>query len=127
MKILIVDDSKMSRMRSKKMLEGLGYNDFIEVENGSLALRIIDEVDLVLLDWEMPVMTGMSVLKELKSRRVPCKAKIIFVTAKSTDTDVARVLKEGADDYIVKPYSMQTLQDKVQRMEKQIEEELTKR
>ncbi len=127
MKILIVDDSKMSRMRSKKMLEVLGYNDFIEAENGSLALRIIDEVDLVLLDWEMPVMTGMSVLKELKSRRIPCKAKIIFVTAKGSATDVSRVLKEGADDYIVKPYTIQTLQDKVQRMEKLIEIDLSKR
>ena len=101
--ILICDDEKDIVSALKIYLSGNDYNLY-EADNGREALKLIDENDihLVLLDIMMPEMDGIQVLTEM---RKTCNIPVIFLTAKSEDTDKILGLNIGADDYVTKPFN----------------------
>jgi two-component system chemotaxis response regulator CheY len=106
---LIVDDSRVIRKVSRHILETLGFA-VSEAENGQLALDACADAmpDVVLLDWNMPVMTGIEFLVHLRQRPGGDKPKVVFCT---TENDVAQA---GADEYVMKPFDHETLQIKLQ-------------
>ena len=101
--LLICDDERDIRNALKIYLSGEGYKIF-EVENGEEALEIAssEEIHLVLMDIMMPKMDGVSATLKLREN---CNAPVIFLTAKSEDTDKIFGLSAGADDYITKPFN----------------------
>ena len=111
-KILIADDSAMNRAILAEML-GDGY-EILEAENGLRALELFNpEVDLVILDIMMPGMNGLRVCEELrKSSTVP----ILFLTAKSQESDKLLGLTAGGDDYLAKPFSFTELSARVKAL-----------
>ena len=113
---LVVDDSRVIRKVARQTLEKLDF-EIEEAEDGAQAFDVCMKAmpDVVLLDWNMPVMDGMSFLKKL--RQVPDGAEpiVIFCTARSEVEDIQEALTEGADEYLMKPFDGDLLQDKLRQ------------
>lgn len=113
MKIMLIDDSRTMRNIQKNTLADLGYIDVVEACNGMDALsKVKAEVpDLILLDWNMPVMDGMTFLK---SFRTDNKATpIIMVTTEAEKTRVIEAIKAGVNNYLVKPFTPDQLKERI--------------
>jgi two-component system chemotaxis response regulator CheY len=98
------------------VLKKAGVNDIAEVSNGQEALDALaadKEIALVLLDWNMPVMTGIETLKHIRStnKQLP----IVMVTTESEKEKVVEAIKAGANDYMLKPFNPQDVLDKLQK------------
>jgi two-component system, chemotaxis family, chemotaxis protein CheY len=116
MRILLVDDSSTMRRIQKNQIMGLGISDVHEAENGQEAwdkLSALMPVDLILLDWNMPVMDGFSLLKKVRAEPTFKQVKIIMCTSESEKSRVVEALKAGANNYIVKPFSPEALKEKL--------------
>jgi len=114
MKILIVDDEALALARLKRMLNTLGYEDIIEADNAQSALEAIKEThfDLVLLDINMPQTSGLELGYELRYHQEDIA--IIFQTA--YDEHALKAFDIGAVGYLVKPFSMEQLQQSIERV-----------
>lgn len=112
-KCLIVDDSKMIRKVARHILETLDY-EISEAGDGQEALDEVlrDTPDVVLLDWNMPVMGGMEFLQRLEQLKLPAKPKIVFCTTENGAGSIREAIEAGADEYIMKPFDRETLQSK---------------
>jgi two-component system chemotaxis response regulator CheY len=108
MKALIVDDSMVTRNIIKKFIKSVGY-DALEAGNGKLALELLEkqahEVELVLLDWNMPVLNGYETLKCVKENKAYEHICVIMVSTESEDDMIDEALAAGASGYLAKPFS----------------------
>ena len=106
-KILVVEDEPSQREVLEYNLKAEGFL-VISADNGEDALLLVEEEepDLILLDWMMPNLSGIEVCRRLKSRDKTRAIPIIMVSARSEEVDKVRGLEIGADDYLVKPYSV---------------------
>jgi two-component system chemotaxis response regulator CheY len=114
---LIVDDSRVVRKVSRRIVEDLGYV-VIEAENGQEALARCQASmpDLILLDWDMPVMTGIEFITALRAIEGQFRAKAVFCTSKNDTMDIARGIGAGADEYVIKPFDEMSLRAKLERI-----------
>ena len=105
--VLIVEDEPSQREVLAYNLKAEGF-EVIIADNGDDALLLVEEQepDLILLDWMMPNLSGIEVCRRLKSRRETRSIPILMLSARSEDVDKVRGLETGADDYLVKPYSV---------------------
>ncbi len=112
---LVVDDELSTRLTIKNMLKKIGFEKIILTENGKRALKFIKtvKIDLALVDVNMPVMSGIELFKTVREDGRYDNIVFIFVTAESRRPAVARVAEEGGDGYIVKPFIMATLEDRI--------------
>lgn len=116
MRILLVDDSDTMRRIQKTQLAGLGMKDIVEATDGEDALNVLDEnmpVDVILLDWNMPIMDGLTFLKRIRSSETYKGIKVVMCTSESEKRKVIEAMKEGADNYIVKPFTPDALKQKL--------------
>lgn len=116
MKVLLVDDSVTMRRIQKTQIGSLGITDIIEAGDGQEALGKLKgnmPVDLVLLDWNMPVMDGITFLKTVRADDTFKNVKIIMCTSESEKTRVVEALKSGANNYIIKPFTPEALKEKL--------------
>jgi two-component system chemotaxis response regulator CheY len=116
MKVMIVDDSAMMRRILITQLSQFDVTDIIEAGDGQQALRLLEDnrsVDLIVLDWNMPVMDGMTLLKKIRANPACKGIKIVMCTSESEKKKVVDAVKEGADNYIVKPFTPETLKEKL--------------
>lgn len=116
MRILLVDDSATMRRIQRTQLSNLGMTDMVEAANGEEALEVLaasHPVDIVLLDWNMPVMDGLTFLKKVRSNSSYSGVKIIMCTSESEKKKVIEAMKEGATNYIVKPFTPESLKEKL--------------
>ncbi|WP_077216954.1 response regulator [Piscirickettsia litoralis] len=117
MKILIADDSMtMRRIIVNALINyGASHDNILEAEDGERALELwqaeSDKIGLALFDWNMPKMNGLNVLHVI--RDVDKTVPIIMVTTHSDKTDVVAAVSEGATNYIIKPFEVDTLVSKV--------------
>jgi two-component system, chemotaxis family, chemotaxis protein CheY len=114
---LVVDDSRMIRRVSRQILEQLGYSVH-EAENGQEALARckVAMPDAILLDWNMPVMTGMEFVAALRATAGGAHPRVIFCTTNSGEPAIREALSNGADGYVVKPFTAQALEAQLQRV-----------
>lgn len=105
-KILLAEDEEVLRMLVVDTLEDEGY-DIDEACDGQEALELIKEndYDLILLDYMMPIYTGLEVIQQVRNIPEKKRVKIMMLSAKSQQTDQQRVLEAGADYFMSKPYS----------------------
>ncbi|MGZ3788560.1 MAG: response regulator [Bacteriovorax sp.] len=127
LKILIVDDFEMTRVMIKNNLKELGFSIFEEAENGLDAfnkLKLAKDsnvpFDLVFCDWNMPVMSGIDLLKRCRKTPGLILLPFIMVTAEAETENVIMALKAGANDYIIKPISAEVLKKKIETILKKI-------
>ncbi|HEV7234020.1 MAG TPA: response regulator [Sphingorhabdus sp.] len=114
---LIVDDSRVVRKVSRPIIESLGYA-VIEAENGEEALLRCqaDMPELIMLDWDMPVMTGIQFVAQLRALDAPRQAKVVFCTSRSETQDIFKGIEAGADEYVTKPFNAESLKAKLERI-----------
>ena len=115
--VLIVDDSKVIRKVAQRILQSL---DFLtrEAENGLEALNACRAMmpDAILLDWNMPVMDGITFLEALRELKDGLRPKVVFCTTENEVAQIARAMRCGADEYIMKPFDRQILLSKFQEV-----------
>jgi two-component system chemotaxis response regulator CheY len=123
MKILVVDDSQAMRKIIRNALEDMGYSasSVVEACDGVDAMRQLGEnlfnVDLILADWNMPIMDGLTFLRQLRGVEMLRKIPFIMVTDETHRARVVEVINAGARDYIVKPFTPETLRQKILAVE----------
>lgn len=111
---LIVDDSRVIRKVSRRIVEALGFT-VDEAGDGSEALAHCnaDMPEVVLLDWQMPVMDGMTFIRRLRALPGGDRPKVIFCTIETHPDRIAEALAAGADEYVMKPFDGEILQSKL--------------
>jgi two-component system chemotaxis response regulator CheY len=116
-KALVVDDSKTIRMIIRRILVELGY-EVCEAGNGIEALKVMEteksSVELVLADWNMPEMNGLELLKSLRQLPELASLKVIMVTTETEMAQMALALAEGANEYVMKPFTKEILKEKLE-------------
>ena len=112
---LVVDDSKVIRKVARHILESLQIQ-VTEACDGQDALNQCQSADhdVVLLDWNMPIMTGMEFLQELSVLKAHDRPKVIFCTTENGLGHIKAALDAGADEYVMKPFDRDTLESKLQ-------------
>jgi len=112
---LVVDDSKVIRKVARHILETLQFA-VDEAEDGREALSRCEArmPDVVLLDWNMPVMGGMEFLRTLRARAYPSQPKVVFCTTENDTAHIRAAIDAGADEYVMKPFDRDTLESKLQ-------------
>jgi|ERR1035438_5856556 two-component system chemotaxis response regulator CheY len=116
---LIVDDSKTVRMILTRLLKEVGFQSFAQAGDGREALDRLRESkpELVLVDWNMPVMSGFEFLVEMRSHREYDDVTVVMVTTESEMSQVASALEAGANEYVMKPFTKEVIQEKLQLLE----------
>jgi two-component system chemotaxis response regulator CheY len=114
MKILIVDDSSTMRRIIKNSLQRIGYNEIFEAENGKSGLAQLANADVILTDWNMPEMDGLEFVKSIreKNKDIP----ILMITTNAAKDDILIALKNGVNNYIVKPFTPEILKEKLEAL-----------
>lgn len=123
MNVLVVDDNKMDRIVVRAALNRLGIHDVTEAENGSVAegkmrtaLEMGKHFDLAIVDWNMPMNNGLSLLRNIRSSAKLKSCRVIMMTATSEKKIVNEAIIEGVDDFIVKPVLLETLGEKIEKL-----------
>ena len=113
MKIMLVDDSRTIRNIQKKVLTKLGYEDIVEAADGVEALAAYKESppDLMLIDWNMPNMDGITLVKTI--RQTDKTIPMIMCTTEAEQSRVVEALKAGVNNYIVKPFTAETFSERI--------------
>ncbi len=111
---LIVDDSRIIRKVSRRIVEGLGF-EVDEAADGAEALAYCAAMmpELVLLDWNMPVMDGITFLRRLRAQPGGDRPKVLFCTIETAVDRIQEALEAGADDYVMKPFDGEILTSKL--------------
>jgi two-component system chemotaxis response regulator CheY len=114
-KILIVDDAKVARQLQKRMLAEMGLTDILEASDGTEAVELLknQKVDLILSDWNMPQMSGLELLKHVRSTENTKTVPFIMITAEGMDSNVVAAVKAGVSGYIKKPFGPGVLKEKI--------------
>jgi two-component system, chemotaxis family, chemotaxis protein CheY len=116
--VLIVDDFASMRRIVKGTLKSIGFNNFIEAEDGVIALKALEKekVGLIISDWIMPNMNGLEFLKAVKGNAKLKDIPFVMVTAEGQKGNVLEAINAGVNNYIVKPFTPETLQAKLQKV-----------
>ncbi|MBB5708892.1 response regulator [Sphingomonas xinjiangensis] len=112
---LVVDDSKVIRKVARHILETLNF-EVREAGDGREALDACLDTppDVILLDWNMPVMSGMDFLRALKDSDIAQRPKVVFCTTENGMAYIRAAIEAGADEYVMKPFDRETLESKLQ-------------
>ncbi|MEP0828345.1 MAG: response regulator [bacterium] len=116
MQVLVVDDSQIMRKIIMGALKKLGVNDIVEASNGQEAVEMLvkpSDIGLVLMDWNMPTMTGIEAVKKLRSDKVT--VPVVMVTTEAEKEKVMEAIKSGANDYLIKPFNPKDIQGKLEK------------
>ncbi len=116
MKALVVDDSMTIRRIVIKALEAAGITEYIEAANGLEAVEAVkkDEFDVILLDWNMPKMSGIETLREI--RKAGSTTHVIMVTTEAEKARVVEAIRAGINDYLMKPFTPEALAEKIRQV-----------
>jgi two-component system, chemotaxis family, chemotaxis protein CheY len=115
LKVLAVDDSATMRRIIVNTLNRIGISDVIEAEDGADAyakLEIEDGINFIITDWNMPNMSGLEFVNKVREGQFK-KIPILMVTTRSIKEDIIEAMKAGVNSYIVKPFTPQTLKEKM--------------
>jgi two-component system chemotaxis response regulator CheY len=115
MTILIVDDFSTMRRLIRNILRHLGYQNFVEADDGTAALKILQsqDIDFVISDWNMPHMNGLDLFKAIRASEKLQKIPFLLVTAEALKDNVVEAVKSGVNGYIVKPFTAEILKEKI--------------
>jgi len=115
MRALVIDDSRVMRRIVATTLKGLGY-DIAEAGDGRAALDLLEageRFDLACVDWNMPVMDGLELVHAVRARREWRDLTLMMVTTESEQSQIVRALAAGAHEYLIKPFTPDALEAKL--------------
>jgi two-component system chemotaxis response regulator CheY len=118
MKVLIVDDFATMRRILRNILKQIGFTNITEADDGSTALKELkkEKYDLILCDWNMPEMPGIDLLNTIKSDDELKGIPFVMVTAEAQKDNIVGAVKAGVNSYIVKPFTAETISDKLKKV-----------
>jgi len=117
-RILVVDDFSTMRRIVRNLLRELGFQHVDEAEDGAAALAALQKCafDLVITDWNMPRMMGIDLLKAMRAGPQLAALPVMMVTAEAKKEQIVLAARAGISGYIVKPFTAQTLREKLERV-----------
>lgn len=117
-KVMVIDDFATMRRIVKGVLKQLGFTNIIEAEDGDIALKELrkEKVGLIVSDWNMPNMTGLDLLKAVRSDNMLKDIPFLMVTAEGQKENVVQAVQAGVSNYIVKPFTPETFSAKLEKI-----------
>jgi two-component system chemotaxis response regulator CheY len=112
---LVVDDSRAMRSILTRLLSGLGF-DVAQAGDGAEAMQVLGagtRPDVILVDWNMPVMDGLTFIKTVRSREDLRDISLMMVTTESEQGQIVRALAAGAHEYVIKPFTDEVIAEKL--------------
>jgi two-component system chemotaxis response regulator CheY len=118
MKILVVDDFSTMRRIVKNILRQLGFENIVEADDGETAVAKLqsERIDFIISDWNMPKMSGLELLKWVRSHDEFKDIPFLMVTAEAQKENVLEAVKAKVSNYIVKPFTAETLSEKIEKI-----------
>lgn len=121
-KVLVVDDMLTMRKIISKILKEIGFTDITEVPDGKIAFEKLSNSEpkfgLIVSDWNMPNMTGLELLEEVRDDVDLKGTPFLMVTAEAEQHQVAEAVRAGVDNYVIKPFDTKTLRAKLEAVHK---------
>ncbi len=124
MRVLVVDDFATMHKIVRNILKQIGFEDIVEAEDGNAAIHMIknDKIGMVVTDWNMPNMTGLDLLREIRNNPQTANLPVLMVTAEGLKENVMEAVKAGVSNYVVKPFTAEVLQEKIETIFKKMAE-----
>lgn len=118
MKILVVDDFATMRGIIKNLLRDLGYSNIAEADDGNTALPQLKtgKFDFLITDWNMPGMSGLELLRAIRTDGALAKLPVLMVTAEAKRDQIVEAAQAGINGYVVKPFTANTLKEKIDKI-----------
>ena len=123
LRILLVDDSKMTRHLALGLLKEFGINEVYQVPNAAKAIKILEKnykektpFDLIFTDINMPGLNGVELLRKIKEHRIFGKTPIIMMSSVGDQDTILQAVDHGADEYIIKPITAEKLEEKIKKV-----------
>lgn len=115
-KFLVVDDSVTMRRIVVNSLKGLGYSDFLEAADGKEAMDVLNNdssISFVITDWNMPNVSGLELVKQIRTHATYSGVPILMVTTRGVKEDIMDALAARVNNYVVKPFTPAILKEKI--------------
>ena len=119
MKILVVDDFPTMRRIVKTLMRQQGFTNFVEAEDGQQGFKMLEtmpDIEFIVSDWNMPNMTGLEFLKAVRADPRFKHLPFLMVTAEAEKEKIIEAVKSGVSNYIVKPFTGDTLREKLSKV-----------
>lgn len=118
MKFLVVDDFSTMRRIVKNLLHDLGYPNVTEADDGKTALPMLQagSFDFLISDWNMPGMSGLDLIKAVRSDEKLKKMPVLMLTAEAKREQIIEAAQAGVNGYVIKPFTAETLKEKLDKI-----------
>ena len=118
MRVLVVDDFSTMRKIVKNILRQLGFNNIVEADDGSTAWEVLnkDNIDFIVSDWNMPIMSGIELLRKVRGSEEYADIPFLMVTAEAQQENIIEAVQAKVSNYIVKPFTPETLGQKIDKI-----------
>ncbi|MFP4392977.1 MAG: chemotaxis response regulator CheY [Desulfohalobiaceae bacterium] len=118
MRVLVVDDFSTMRRIIKNILKQLEFTNIVDADDGTTAWEILnkDKIDFIIADWNMPKMTGLELLKKVRSSEEFADMPFLMVTAEGQQENIIEAVQAGVSNYIVKPFTPETIEQKINKI-----------
>ena len=118
MKFLVVDDFSTMRRIVKNLLNDLGYPNVTEADDGKTALPMLQAggFDFLISDWNMPGMSGLDLIKAVRSDAKLAKLPVLMLTAEAKREQIIEAAQAGVNGYVIKPFTAETLKEKLDKI-----------
>lgn len=118
MRVLIVDDFSTMRRIVRNILRQIGLNNVVEADDGTTAWDVLnrEKIDFIVSDWNMPKMTGIELLRKVRSSEAFADTPFLMVTAEAQQENIIEAVQAKVSNYIVKPFTADTLQQKIEKI-----------
>ncbi len=118
MRILVVDDFSTMRRIIKNILRQLGMNNVVEADDGTTAWDVLnkDKIEFIISDWNMPQMTGIELLRKVRSSEEFADLPFLMVTAEAQQENIIEAVQAKVSNYIVKPFTAEVMKQKIDKI-----------
>jgi len=115
MAVLLVDDFATMRRILKNILTQIGFSNIYEADDGKSALKLLknQKIDLIMCDWNMPIMNGLDLLNVVRGDDALKEIPFVMVTAEAQKENIIQAVQAGVNNYIVKPFTTETITQKL--------------
>ena len=118
MRVLVVDDFSTMRRIVRNILRQLGFQNVVEADDGTSALEVLnrEKIDFIVSDWNMPQMTGIELLRKVRSSEQFAAIPFLMVTAEAQQENIIEAVQAKVSNYIVKPFTADTMKQKIDKI-----------
>ena len=118
MRVLVVDDFSTMRRIIKNILRQLGMNNVVEADDGTSAWDVLnkDKIEFIISDWNMPQMTGIELLRKVRSSEEFADLPFLMVTAEAQQENIIEAVQAKVSNYIVKPFTAEVMKQKIDKI-----------